>query len=161
MSFGFAGALVPGLRAGALLSAHTVVDPRGRVLWRGEALPVPNAHPAVICAVEAVTSEPTARRALAERTGAVAVDMESGVLAATGRLAGVVRAVSDEFGTPLGLLANAASPDGETNWGVVGRAALLEPVATARTALGARRGLSSLAAAATVLAGRDSDRSKG
>ena len=159
MSFGFAGALVPGLRAGALLAAHTVVDPGGRILWRGEALPVPNALPAVVCAVEAVASEPTARRALAERTGAVAVDLESGVLAATGRLTGVVRAVSDEFGTPLGLLADAATRDGETNWGVVARAALREPLATARTALGARRALASLTGAAAALAGRASDRS--
>ena len=70
------------------------MDPSGRTLWDGPALEVAGAEPAVVVASDGVANEPEARRALAERSGAAVVDMESGVLASTGRLAGVVRAIS-------------------------------------------------------------------
>jgi adenosylhomocysteine nucleosidase len=152
VSFGFCGALVPGLEAGALVSARRVVDPGGLTLWEGEALAVPGALRAVVCAAEAVAAEPELRRVLAERSGAVAVDMESGVLARAGRLAGVVRAVSDGADKPIGRLACAGSADGGTEWGVVARALLLEPLRSARTALAARRAMQSLRRAAEALA---------
>ena len=152
VSFGFAGALVPGLEPGALLTAYRVVDPVGRVLWEGPPLPVTGAKPVVICAAEVVANEPAARRALAERSGAVAVDMESGVLAASGRLSGVVRAISDGAEEPVGRLVCAGKPDGGTDWGVVAAAALLEPLKTVRTARDARRALAALQQAAAALA---------
>ena len=55
------------------------------------------------------------RRRLYESSGADAVDMESGVLAASGRLAGVVRAISD---VPAGAVAgidDTVHADGRTN----------------------------------------------
>jgi adenosylhomocysteine nucleosidase len=151
VSFGFCGALVPGLEPGTLLTATRVVDAEGAVLWEGEPFDVPGALRAVVCAAEAV-SEPAERRRLAERSGAVAVDMESGVLASTGRLAGVLRAVSDAADESVGRLVRAGKPDGRTDWGLVLRAALLEPVTTLRTAIGARRAMRSLARAAEALA---------
>jgi len=150
--FGLAGALVPGLEPGVLLTATRIVDESGAVLWEGEALAVPGAREAVICTAERVVDEPAERRELAERTGADAVDMESGVLARSGRLAGVVRAVSDSPARPVGRLARASKEDGRTAWGVVGRAFLTEPVTATRAALGARRALAVLSRAASDLA---------
>lgn len=152
VSFGLAGALVPGLEPGTLLSARKVVDAEGETLWEGEPLPVPGALTAVLCAAGGVVDDPAARRALAERTRAVAVDLESGVLAGSGRLAGAVRAISDTPARPVGCLACAATPDGRTDWRVVARAAVTEPLKTARATVGATRALASLEHAAAALA---------
>jgi len=153
VSFGLAGALVSGLAPGTLLTARRVVDADGTVLWEEEPLRVPGALTAVVCDAGCLVDDPVERRELARRAGAVAVDMESATLAATGRLAGVVRAISDTPERPVGRLARAASPDGRTDWRVVARALLHEPATTARTARGARRALGSLRHAAAALAG--------
>ncbi len=150
--FGLAGALVPGLEPGALVTATKVVDEEGTVLWEGEPLHVPNAEPGVICSARDVVDEPDARTRLARRTGAVAVELESRELAATGRLTGVVRAISDTPDRPVGRLAHASSPDGSTAWGVVARAFLLEPGRAVRASLNARRALGELERAAAFLA---------
>ncbi|MGH3030121.1 MAG: hypothetical protein ACRDNE_05055, partial [Gaiellaceae bacterium] len=105
VSFGLAGALVPGLEPGTLLSARKIVDAEGATLWEGEPVPVPGALTAVVCGAGRVVDDPAARSTLAERTGAVAVDLESGVLAVSGRLAGAVRAISDTPARPVGRLA--------------------------------------------------------
>jgi hypothetical protein len=151
VGFGLAGALVPGLEPGALITAERVVDEWGRVLWEGDPIQVGGAEPGVICAAAEVVDEPESRRALAERTGAVAVDLESGALARSGRLAGVVRAISDTPTTPVGCLACAATADGRTDWGVVAKSMLKEPVKTVRAALGARKALGALERAAQAL----------
>jgi hypothetical protein len=151
-SFGLAGALVSDLELGALVTATKVVDEEGTVLWEGEPLPVPNAAPGVICSALAVVDEPEARSRLAHRTGAVAVELESRALAATGRLAGVVRAISDTPDRPVGRLARASSPDGSTAWGVVAQAFLLEPAQALRASLNARRALGELERAAAFFA---------
>jgi hypothetical protein len=152
VSFGLAGALVSGLAPGTLVTARSVVDADGTVLWEGEPLVVPGALTAVVCDAGVVVDDPVARRELARESGAVVVDTESAALAATGRLAGVVRAISDTPERPVGRLARAAVPDGRTDWTAVARALLAEPRATLRTAIGARRALASLRAAATSLA---------
>jgi hypothetical protein len=152
VSFGLAGALVPGLPPGTLLTARRVVDAEGTVLWEDEPLRVPGALTAVVCDAGRVLDAPLERRELAEQSGAVAADTESAALAATGRLAGVVRAVSDTPGRPVGRLARGATPDGGTDWRVVASALLSEPAATVRTARGARRALASLRHAAAFLA---------
>ena len=151
VSFGLAGALIPGLEPGTLLSARKIVDAEGATVWEGEPLPVPGALAAVVCGSGRVVDEPAARRALAERTGAVAVDMESTALARSGRLAGVVRAISDTPARPVGRLAAAARPDGRTDWMVVARSLLAEPRGSLLAALGARRALGSLRHAAAAL----------
>jgi hypothetical protein len=151
VSFGFAGGLEPGLRPGTLITATRVVDPAGRTLWDGPALEVEGAEPAVICASELVANEPSERHALAERTGASVVDMESGVLASTGRLAGVVRAISDPADHPVGKLVTAGKPDGGTDWKVVAAAFATEPVKSIRTARDARKATAALQRAAEEL----------
>ena len=151
VSFGLAGALVPGLEPGTLLSARKIVDAEGATLWEGEPLPVPGALRAVLCGAREVVDEPAARQALAERTGAVAVDLESAPLAGTGRLAGAVRAISDTPARPVGPLAAAARSDGRTDWVVVARSFLTQPRQSLLAALGARRALASLRHAAAAL----------
>ncbi len=152
VSFGLAGGLVSGLAPGTLLTARRVVDADGTVLWEDEPLRVPGALTAVVCDAGVVVDDPLERRELARRTGASAADTESATLAATGRLAGVVRAISDTPELPVGRLAHAALPHGSTDRSVVVRAFLAEPRASLRTALSARRALASLRAAAAALA---------
>lgn len=149
VSFGLAGALVPGLLPGTLLTARRVVDADGTVLWEDEPLRVPGALTAVVCDAGRIVDDPAERHELAELTGAVAVDTESAALAATGRLAGVVRAVSDTPVRPVGRLARGSTPDGATDWRVVVGALVSEPAATVRTARAAGRALASLRHAAT------------
>jgi hypothetical protein len=151
VSFGFAGGLEPSLRPGTLVTATKVVDPDGQTLWEGPALEVDGAEAAVVCASDGVANDPDARRALAERSGAAVVDMESGVLASTGRLAGVVRAVSDAGDHPVGKLVCAGRADGGTDWKVVAAAFATEPVKSIRTARDARRATAALQRAAEEL----------
>jgi adenosylhomocysteine nucleosidase len=152
VSFGFAGGLVDTLEPGALLTATRIVDPQGAVLWEGDPLEVPGAAPAVICwSPDGVVNEPEARRALAESSGAVAVDMESGPLAATGRLAGAVRALSDTGRHPVGALVCAGKADGGTDWKVVAKAFIMEPVESIRTTRNARKAIGALYGAAEAL----------
>jgi nucleoside phosphorylase len=151
VSFGFAGALDPRLRPGALVTATKVVDAEGNTLWEGEPVHVDGAEAVVICAAGEVVDGASERDRLATSTGAHAVDMESGALAASGRLAGVVRAISDSRDQPLGRFALAANVDGSTRWTVVARAFLSHPVASLRTALAARRAIGQLARAAEAM----------
>ena len=151
VSFGFAGGLVPDLERGALLTASRIVSDTGEQLWEGEPLAVDGAEPAVICSTDRVIDSVEERHRLAERTGAVAVEMESGKLAATGRLAGTVRAVSDSPQRPLGGLATAIRPDGSTDWKAVARSIVREPVTTARAIVGAQKAMASLRRAAEAL----------
>jgi adenosylhomocysteine nucleosidase len=151
ISFGFAGALDPKLSPGVLVTATKVVDARGETVWEGEPVLVDGARPVVICDAGEVVDAPSAREALASASGADAIDMESGPLAASGRLAGVVRVISDSRDQPLGRLAFAANLDGSTRWSVVARAFLLHPVASLRTVVGARRAIGRLKAAAEAL----------
>ena len=151
VSFGFAGGLEPRLQPGTLVTATRVVDAEGRTLWDGPALELGDAVPAVVCAIDEVANEPEARRSLATRSGASVVDMESGVLASTGRLAGVVRAISDSGDRPVGRLVCAGKADGGTDWKVVARAFATEPVKSIRTARDARKATAALTRAAEEL----------
>lgn len=152
-SFGLAGALVPGIDAGTVVTANRIVDARGKVLWEGAPLEVPGASVATVCSAERVIDDPLERDDIARRTGAVAVDMESGPLAASGRLAGSVRAIADGPERPVGRLANAATDAGGVRWSVVLKSFLTEPRRAVRSARSARRALESLERAAAALAG--------
>jgi nucleoside phosphorylase len=136
-----------------LVAARRIVDEEGTVLWEGEPLAVPGAEPVVLCAARRVIDDPAERARLAARTGAVAVDMESGALAATGRLVGVLRAISDGPEHPVGRLASASHPDGSVAWATVVRAFATEPITAARAAAASRRALAALERAAGPLAG--------
>jgi hypothetical protein len=151
VSFGFAGGLHPRLRPGTLVTATKIVDASGETLWEGEPLLIEGAEPVVICAAGEAADEPLTREIIAHASGADAVDMESGALAATGRLAGVVRAISDSTDRPLGRLAFAARADGSTDWRVVVVAFLTHPVMFVRSTLAARRAIARLERAARAL----------
>jgi hypothetical protein len=151
VSFGLAGALHDGLPAGTVLDATRVVDRRGEVLWEGEPLGVDGARPATILAAEAIVDSAEERQALHERTGADAADLESGPLAATGRLRGVLRVVSDTPARPLSGIEAGAKPGGGYDWPGLVRAFVREPRGFARAASDARRALGRLGSAAEAL----------
>jgi hypothetical protein len=152
VSFGVAGALVGDLAPGDLVTASRVVNPEGTVLWEGEPLVVRGARPVVVAAVEDVVDDPQERGALARGAGAAVADLESGRLAASGRLVGVVRAVSDSAAHPVGRVARAARTDGATEWRALAVALLLEPRRSAAAIRNGRRALASLELAAAELA---------
>jgi len=127
VSFGLAGALSDELRVGDVLDATRVVDGTGVTLWEGAGLGVQGARPGTVLASDALVHDEAERRRLHAASGAVAVDMESGVLALSGRLAGVVRAVSDGLDSDVEGVDSTVHADGRTN--VVG---LLRWIATKR-----------------------------
>lgn len=86
ISFGIAGGLCPTLRPGSWVVASAVIDEHIRhktsALWSEMILKThPEAVYAPIAGVAAPVARPDAKRALQAETGAVAVDMESHVVA--------------------------------------------------------------------------------
>jgi hypothetical protein len=148
VSFGIAGALSGELPVGTVIDATRVVDESGAVLWEGGPLGAAPARTGTILGAGRIVDDPAERARLHVETGADAVDMESGVLARSGRLVGCVRAISDTPTRRLGGVAAGAKASGEVD--VLGflRGFLREPIVTTRAALGARRALRSLEALA-------------
>ena len=134
------------------MTARSVVDEAGETIWEGAPRSVAGARAVVLCAAGRIVDAPGERAALAERSGAQAVDLESGRLAATGRLAGVVRVVSDTPAVPLGPLAGAVTPAGETDVVAAARAFAVAPRTSLRAARAGRRALAALERAAADLA---------
>ena len=99
-------------------------------------------------AADDIVDDPTERRRLHELTGADAVDMESGLLARTGRLHGVLRAISDTPERQLNGLAESVTTAGNVNWFGLVRAFVREPRGFVRAAADAKRALDRLGAAA-------------
>jgi nucleoside phosphorylase len=126
VSFGLAGGLGD-LRVGDVLDATRVVDESGATLWQGPGLGVPGALPATVLGSDVLVHDPAERRRLRESSGADAVAMESGTLARAGRLAGVLRAVSDDAGSRIEGVDRTVHADGRTDV-----AGLLRWVATRR-----------------------------
>ena len=86
ISFGVAGGLAPDLVPGDCIVASAIIDyPAERPtdpLWSDKLLElIPEARRGAIVGVNAVVSDPCDKRRLAERTGAIAVDMESHLVA--------------------------------------------------------------------------------
>jgi len=148
VSFGIAGALSDDLPIGTVIDATRVVDESGAVLWEGGPLGAAPARTGTILGATRIVDDPAERACLHLRTGAEAVDMESGPLARSGRLVGCLRAVSDTPTRRLGGVAEGAKPDGQVDYLGFLRGFLREPVVTARAAIGARRALKSLEALA-------------
>jgi hypothetical protein len=144
VSFGLAGALRDGLAPGTVVDATRVVDVEGAVLWDDGPLGVPGAVPVTILAVDAIVDDPAERRRLHERTGADAADLESGQLARSGRLRGVLRAVSDTPSRPLEGLAGGVKQDGGYDWAALARVFARSPRGFIRSAIDAQRGLGRL-----------------
>jgi adenosylhomocysteine nucleosidase len=143
VSFGVAGGL-DGLEVGTVIDATRVVDEEGRVLWEGEGLGLAGGRPGTILAARRVIDDPAERRRLHELTGADAVDLESGVLAASGRLRGCVRAISDTPERTLGALAAAVDADGRPRPLGFLRALARRPAATLRALVDIRTALAAL-----------------
>jgi hypothetical protein len=126
VSFGLAGALGD-LQVGDVLDATRVVDETGTTLWEGPGLGVHGARSGVVLGGDALVHDSAERARLRKASGADAVDMESGVLARTGRLSGVLRAISDDAGSAIEGVDTTVHADGRTNV-----AGLLRWVATRR-----------------------------
>jgi adenosylhomocysteine nucleosidase len=141
VSFGVAGGL-NGAPIGTVIDATRVVDERGTVLWEGAGLGL--GRPGTILAIDRLVDDPAELRRLHEETGANAVDMESGVLAATGRLRGCVRAISDTPEEPLGPLGQAVTPDGRPRYLGFLKALVSHPTGTTRALRNIRRALKAL-----------------
>jgi hypothetical protein len=114
VSFGLAGSLGE-LRVGDVLDATRVVDETGTTLWEGPGLGVRGARVGVVLGGDILVYDAAERARLQEASGADAVDMESGVLARSGRLAGVVRAISDDAGSAVAGVDGTVHADGRTN----------------------------------------------
>ena len=128
VSFGLAGSLGE-LQIGDVLDATRVVDETGTTLWEGPGLAVRGARAGIVLGGDVLVHDAAERARLRDASGADAVDMESGVLARSGRLAGVVRAISDDAGSLVGGVDATVHADGRTNV-----AGLLRWVATRRGA---------------------------
>ena len=148
VSFGLAGALRDGLAPGTVVDATKVVDVEGTVLWDDGPLGVAGAQPVTILAADAIVDDPAERRALHERTGADAADLESGPLARSGRLQGVLRAISDTPSRPLNGIAGGVKADGGLHWPGLARAFVRSPRGFLRAASDAQRALGKLGDAA-------------
>ena len=125
VSFGLAGSLGE-LQVGDVLDATRVVDETGTTLWEGPGLGVRGARAGVVLGGDVLVHDEAERERLRVASGADAVDMESGVLARSGRLAGVLRAVSDA-GSAVEGVDRTVHADGRTNV-----AGLLRWIATRR-----------------------------
>ena len=114
VSFGVAGSL-GALRVGDVLDATRVVDASGATLWEGPGLGVRGGRPGVVLGGDILVHDAAERARLHEASGADAVDMESGVLARTGRLAGVLRVVSDDTTSAVEGVDETVKTDGRTD----------------------------------------------
>jgi adenosylhomocysteine nucleosidase len=148
VSFGIAGGLDPDLDIGTVIDATRVVDETGSVLWEGPPLGVHAARPGTILGASRIVDRPEERERLREASGADAVDMESGPLARSGRLAGCIRAISDTPSRELAGLARGVKTNGDVDCLGLVRGFAGAPLATARAAGDARRALKSLEAVA-------------
>jgi hypothetical protein len=114
VSFGVAGSLGV-LRVGEVLDATRVVDETGATLWEGPGLGARGARTGVLLGGDVLVHDAAERDQLRAASGADAVDMESGKLARSGRLAGVVRAISDDASSVVEGLDTTIHADGRTN----------------------------------------------
>lgn len=112
VSFGLAGALGD-VHVGDVLDATRVVDDTGATLWEGPGLGI-GKH-ATVLGTDRLVHDAGERARLHASSGADAVDMESGVLARSGRLAGVLRVVSDDAASAIEGVDLTVHPDGRTD----------------------------------------------
>ncbi|SDV49907.1 Phosphorylase superfamily protein [Chitinasiproducens palmae] len=159
LSFGTAGALDPGLRVGDWIVADALREASGGVLPAPDralramlATALPDAHRGSVIASRTAVATRTAKAALAQASGALAVDMESDAIASMaaqhGLRFGLCRVVIDEArrSLPPAALAGMRSDGSASVWPVI--AALLRRphdlpglLALARNAAHARRAL--------------------
>ncbi|HZC57082.1 MAG TPA: phosphorylase [Xanthobacteraceae bacterium] len=161
ISFGVAGGLAPQLRPGTCVVGSAVISGENRMPisreWSLKLLQtIPDAIPGVLLGVPAPIANPDEKRELYVKTGAIAVDMESHIVAAVGLAhelpVAAIRVITDPAKRALPASAVAAMrPNGTTNIGAMLRSVLKRPKelpALFQTALDAR------AARATLVRGR-------
>lgn len=161
ISFGVAGGLAPDLEPGTCVVASSILSGRTRIAtdmeWSQKLLQtMSDAIYGPIMGVPAPVPHPSAKRALFQRTGAVAVDMEShivaSVAAAHGMPVAAIRVITDPAVRALPQSALVAMrPNGTTDIVAMIRTVMQRPrelPALLRTALDAR------AARATLMRGR-------
>ena len=137
VSFGLAGALRRAAhRRRPRRDARRRRDRRDALGGTGPRRPRGARRRSFSAATSSSTMRPSARR-LREASGADAVDMESGVLARSGRLAGVVRAISDDAGSAVEGVDTTVHADGRTD--VVGLLRWVVDAPRRRGSLDARR----------------------
>jgi hypothetical protein len=143
VSFGVAGSL-GGLQVGEVLDATRVVDEKGATLWEGPGLGVRGARAGTLLGGSVLVHDAAERDQLRAASGADAVDMESGTLARSGRLAGVVRAISDDASSSVEGLDRTIHADGRTNVPGLARWIVTQRGGAVRTIRGAMRALNAL-----------------
>jgi len=161
ISFGVAGGLAPQLKSGACVVGSAVLSGTIRMPTSGEwskklLETIPDAVSGMLLGVSAPIAHPSEKRALFMKTGAIAVDMESHIVAAVGAAHGLpvaaIRVITDPAKRALPASAVAAMrPNGTTNIAAMIRSVLKRPrelPALIQTALDAR------AARATLVRGR-------
>lgn len=137
ISIGIAGALKSGLPAGKVIVATEIVSGSARFLadrrWIEEmALRLADAERGAIAGLDSILATVAAKRALFERTGALAVDMESHVVARVAEAYAIpfaaLRVISDAADDALPPAALVAmNGDGSIAVGRVLRAVLADP----------------------------------
>jgi hopanoid-associated phosphorylase len=161
ISFGVAGGLAPHLRPGTCVVGSAVLSGSNRmpisVEWSQKLLQaIPDAVSGMLLGVTSPVAHPDQKRALYLKTGAIAVDMESHIVAAVGLAhelpVAAIRVITDPSKRALPASAVAAMrPNGTTNISAMLRSVLKRPrelPALFQTALDAR------AARATLVRGR-------
>lgn len=162
LSFGVAGGLAPHLRPGTCVVGSAVVSGSNKMPtsqeWSQKLLQtIPDSVSGMLLGVPAPIAHPEAKRALYLKTGAIAVDMESHIVASVGLEhelpVAAIRVITDPAKRALPISAVAAMrPNGTTNIGAMLRSVLSRPrelPALFQTALDAR------AARATLVRGRN------
>jgi adenosylhomocysteine nucleosidase len=109
MSFGVAGGLSSKLRPGSLVIADQVITEYDRYPALSTCASVLKAHVGAVYGSWSIVASATEKREIRQRTGALAVDMESGPVARVAMEAGVpfiaLRAIADPSGHGLPLAA--------------------------------------------------------
>lgn len=162
ISFGVAGGLAPHLRPGTCVVGSAVISGSSRMPisreWSEKLLQtIPDSVSGALLGVPTPVAHPDEKRALYLKTGAIAVDMESHIVASVGLAHEVpvaaIRVITDPAKRSLPVSAVAAMrPNGTTNIGAMLRSVLSRPrdlPALFQTALDAR------AARATLVRGRN------
>jgi hopanoid-associated phosphorylase len=150
ISFGVAGGLDPALAPGACVVGSAILSGETRLptdpSWSQKLLQtIPGAVCGVLAGVPAPIAHPTAKRSLYAKTGAVAVDMESHIVAAVAAAhslpVAAIRVITDPAVRSLPAAALAAMrPDGTTDISAMIRSVMQQPrevPALIRTALDA------------------------
>jgi adenosylhomocysteine nucleosidase len=168
VSFGMCGGLAPALASGTLVCARTVIAPDGTrypvdEAWRARITGLVETVEGDVLGSDAIVGTADEKAVLHARTGAIAVDLESAVVAEAAARKGlpfiVIRAIADPAECDLPSAAHIAlTPDGAPDIGGILASVLREPsqisglVRLAREARLALRALArAIAAAGSVL----------